>query len=210
MDRKQVLSLISQHFTVDGRVTVTPDGKVTVERDVVMNNRFYKGFEKLPVEFASVGGTLSIETNNLKTLVGCPETVGGGFDCDDNELMSLEGGPKAVGRGYSCSKNFISDLKGAPRAIPGNFNCSINPLQSLEGFPSEIGGTLWISYKETLPLLRTLVAHSIVFYPWADNTDSPAGRVLSILKKYAGEGKRGVIRCQKELIAAGFEGNAKW
>lgn len=210
MDRKHVLSLFEEHFTYDGRVGVTASGKVKVELDAVLNNRYYKGFTRLPVDFASVGGTLSISNNNLKTLSGCPENVGNGFDCDDNELMSLEGGPKTVGANYSCQKNFLPNLKGAPRSIPGNFNCSQNPLQTLDGFPMEIGGTLWISYKEWLPLLRCLVAQEVVFFPWADEVDSPAGQVLSILRKYAGQGRAGAIDCKRELVAAGFERNARW
>lgn len=210
MDRKHILSLVKTHFTVDGRVGVTPDGKVKVEFDAVLNNRHYQAFSQLPVQFESVGGTLMISTNTLETLVGCPTEVGNGFDCDDNLLTSLEYGPKIVGTNYSCQENHLTNLVGAPRVVPGNFNCSNNPLESLEGFPSEIGNTLYLSYSETLPLLRTLVAHEILFFPWADEVDSPAGRVLGILRKYAGQGRAGAIDCKRELVAAGFERNARW
>ena len=210
MDRKHILNLVKEHFAVDGRVGVTPDGKVKVEHDAVLNNRHYQAFSQLPVQFERVGGTLMISTNSLKTLVGCPNEVGNGFDCDDNELMSLEYGPKIVGTNYSCQKNLLTNLVGAPQVVPSNFNCSLNPLESLEGFPSEIGNTLWISYSETLPLLRTLVAQQIVFFPWADDITAPAGKVLEILKKYAGQGRAGAIDCKRELVAAGFERNAKW
>ena len=78
-----------------------------------------------------------------------------------------------------------------------------NPLTDLDGLASHIGSTVSFDYTKDLPLLRTLVAQKI--WPNPDQVE-----LEKILVKYAGQGKRGIFDCQKELEDEGFEGNAKW
>jgi hypothetical protein len=208
VDTKQsVLNTLLAHFTVDGQPKVNDDLSVNAPEDVVLHNQFYSAFEKLPVGFSHVGGGLMLSINKLKTLQGCPTAVGGSFECDNNSLQSLEFGPSQVGESYNCSHNQLKNLIGAPKIVPMSFNCSNNPLETLEGFPEKIGKTVYITYTPSLPLLRTLVAREIIF--WPSTTDNGL-KVLSILAKHVGQGRRGAFSCKKELIEAGFEENARW
>jgi hypothetical protein len=109
-----------------------------------------------------------------------------------------------VGGSFYCSNNQLTTLAGAPQTVGGGFYCSNNQLTTLEGIPTHLR-KLWLSYSPALPLLRTLYAQQIEFYPKL--RDPTLGEILN---RYAGQGKRGAIKCQKELIAAGFEGNARW
>jgi hypothetical protein len=158
-------------------------GKVTVLENVFLWQSPPDGV--LPVEFERVNFSMQIQRRHLKSLEGCPEQVRVDFNCSENQLTTLVGGPKKVG---------------------GDYRAHHNPLASLEGLATEIGGLLLLTYSTTLPLLRALVAQEILF-GWEPGTAQPP---FEIMKKYAGTGKRGVIRCQKELIQAGFEGNARW
>jgi hypothetical protein len=110
--------------------------------------------------------------------------VGGSFECNINQLTTLEGAPISVGRNFMCDNNQLTTLKGMP-TVPR---------------------TLHLSYSPTLPLLRCLLAKEIQLYP--ENGKHKTAE--SILNKYAGQGKRAMFDCQKELEDAGFEGNAKW
>jgi hypothetical protein len=111
------------------------------------------------------------------------DRVDGDFWCHNNQLTTLEGGPTSVG---------------------GDFRCYHNQLTSLKGMPA-VEGTLWLSYSPTLPLLRCLLAKQVKFHPALRNKT-----IETILNKYAGQGKRAMFECQKDLEDAGFEGNAHW
>jgi hypothetical protein len=90
-------------------------------------------FGKAPFKFYCNG-------NNLKSLVGAPQTVGGDFSCNENKLMSLEGAPQTVGGSFFCLINKLTSLAGAPGTVGGGFNCSDNNLKSLVGAPQTVGG----------------------------------------------------------------------
>ena len=89
-------------------------------------------FGKAPFKFSCNG-------NNLKSLVGAPQTVGGDFSCNENKLMSLEGAPQTVGGSFFCLINKLTSLAGAPGTVGGRFNCSDNNLKSLVGAPQTVG-----------------------------------------------------------------------
>jgi hypothetical protein len=142
----------------------------------------------------SVAGYVEYETKTLSRWP--PEIeflhVGGNFYCNNNpQLQSLLGSPQSVGR---------------------NFDCSDNPmLTSLEGLPREIPGRLLLTYSPQLPLLRALVAKMGVGF-WSGNRlqTGDAEKVAEIINRYAGEGRRAMFKCKKELIEAGFSENARW
>jgi len=186
----------------------------------------------LPVKFDIVQGNFMVGRTGLATLEGCPRLVGGKFSCAGNPIKSLQGGPASVGEHYYCSDTGLTTLTGAPTQIALNFFCNNNTqLKTLDGAPAVVlgefscidsaiedlnglphsMGTVYLTYTETLPLLRTLSAKQIALDVPAQVADHRrVDEVVRIINRYAGEGKRGVIRCQKELIKAGFEGNARW
>jgi hypothetical protein len=153
----------------------------------------------------SVGGDFSCSNQQLTTLEGAPTSVGGSFWCDNNQLTTLEGAPTSVGGNFFCYNNQLTTLEGAPTSVGGDFFCHINQqLTTLEGLPT-IPGILHLSYSSTLPLLRCLLAKKVQFYPYREDKT-----IETILNLYAGQGKRAMFDCQKELEDAGFEGNARW
>lgn len=152
-----------------------------------------------------IGGLCVISTNLLTSLEGVPQSLNASFDCRQNNLKTLEGGPSTVNGDFRCEGNKLTNLVGAPLKVTGWLTCANNPLTSLEGIPTELGG-IELEYNRDLPLLRLLYAKQIDFY-FAGRS---AKIVTNILNKYAGQGRSGAIDCKRELVAAGFEGNAKW
>jgi len=182
VDKQQVLDTFHEYFGADDAVVVVhDDGTISVDGWVQSEQMLPN---KLPVKFRSVTGTLYLMSGRLTSLEGLPDVITG-----DLRLRN----------------NLLTDLRGAPNVITGVLNLLDNPLESLVGFPNSVGKVV-IHDDPNLPMLRLLNAKEISIHGSRDPTNS----VYKILKKYAGEGKRGAIRCQKELIAAGFEGNAKW
>jgi hypothetical protein len=211
VNKREILQLLKDHFSFDyNSAKVSSDGLVTVNGDIQLLNLHYTRFEKLPVAFKAVTENLSLDENALVTLEGCPPELGVSFDCSRNMLKSLSGGPEIVGWNYYCDHNQLVDLKGAPVQIPNNFNCIGNPLKSLDGFPLKVENAAWLPYLPHLPLLRTLAARHIFLEPADDTHTVEKGKVQTILNKYAGQGKRAMFDCQKDLEDAGFEDHAKW
>lgn len=152
-----------------------------------------------------IGGICVISSNHLKRLDGSPDYMHSSFNCRQNNLKTLEGGPKTVNGDFRCDGNLLENLLGAPTKVTGFLTCINNPLKSLEGIPTELEG-IELEYDRELPLLRLLYAKHIDFY----YSGRSSRAVKEILMKYAGQGRAGAIDCKRELVAAGFEGNAKW
>ncbi len=129
--------------------------------------------------------------------------VSGMFYCDRSGLRTLIGSPAYVGKSYCCENNPIKTLEGAPSEIGGSFYCYEHRLTSLDGLPAKVGDSYYIGWSRQLPLLQ------LVGKNWIDTEYS--GPTQAILDKYIGEPSRAnILACQKELIDAGFEGNASW
>ena len=91
-------------------------------------------FGKAPFKFYCNG-------NNLKSLVGAPQTVEGSFSCVNNKLTSLVGSPQIVGGEFGCEGNELTSLEGAPQTVGGGFSCYNNSsLTSLAGAPETVKG----------------------------------------------------------------------
>jgi len=171
-----------------------------------------------------VGEDYVCGANPLATLVGVPEAIGGDFNCMYCNLTSLQGGPKIVQGGFWCSNNKLPSLDYCPTEVYGVFHCennlltslehapqtvttkfaaARNKLQSLEGLPPRLD-KLTVNYNSHLPLLRALGAKHIDWWGGVPIT------VREIFDKYAGQGKRAMFDCQKELEDAGFGKNARW
>jgi hypothetical protein len=232
VDKEQIEKTLKSWAIVKSTVWITNEGTVSVAGSVQTRHRPNPSGE-IPVTFDQVDGHFDAFDNNLTTLKNAPRVVGKDFNVVGNELTSLQGMPQKIGgmiaisannltslegcvervKGdFICNSNLLTDLVGGPKVVEGSFQVAGNPLTSLVGFPTIVVGVASLTYNPNLALLRTLVAGHIGLDGPTENhmRDANLLEVEHILNKYAGEGKRGVIRCQKELIAAGFEGNAKW
>jgi len=136
--------------------------------------------EKLPFKFGKVESFIFSDIG-LTTLIGSPHTADV-FNVSKNKLSTLEGGPKTVGTYYSCNDN---------------------PLVNLKGAPDSVGVEFRVSWSENLPLL-SILKYDLVFV---------RGKIAvnAIMQKYAGKKplRQVIIQCQKELIDAGYKGNAR-
>ena len=202
VDKDKIMALLKQYFTTTGTITISDDGLVSCTGYVILKSVIK--LERLPVFFDRVDGSFVCDWNELETLEGAPKSVGKDFRCSGNQLTTLEHSPQSVHGSFDCSYNQLTTLEGAPKIVGEDFWCNNNRLKSLEGLPA-IPGTLYLSYKPKLPLLRCLLAQKVETRPkLKDKT------VENILNKYAGQGRRAMFDCQKELEDAGFEGNARW
>jgi hypothetical protein len=168
-------------FVNPSLISLDEENRVDVDGDIQVH-RLSQRNEQLPLWFGKVSGTFSASNVGLTSLAGSPYWVERSFDVRENKLTTLKGGPSWVGRSYYANNN---------------------PLTDLDGLASHIGSSISFEYTPDLPLLRTLVAQKI--WPNPDQVE-----LEKILVKYAGQGKRAMFDCQKELEDAGFEGNARW
>ncbi len=163
-------------------------------------------------KFLQVEGTFTAQGSALTTLEGAPPWIGDALyvrNCPN--LTSLGSTLSYVGGSMTISGTALSSLKGGPKTVKGHVILYANQsLVSLEGFPVEGVDKVEIDYTPTLPLLRLLVSPVIWLTTTTSGTSSDTAKVEKILDKYAGQGKRAVFKCKKELIEAGFEGNARW
>jgi hypothetical protein len=186
----------------DNQLTTLEGGPTSVGRHYDCSNNQLTTLEGAPT---SVGGSFLCSLNQLTTLEGAPTSVGGDFRCRNQQLTTLEGAPTSVGGSFWCDNNQLTTLEGAPTSVGGSFSCRNQQLTTLEGMPT-IPGILYLSYSSTLPLLRCLLAKEIQLYP----KDGKHKTAEKILNRYAGQGKRDLFDCQKDLEDAGFAENARW
>jgi hypothetical protein len=219
---RKTLSLLHQFFSIFGEVRVNPkslkvdiDGNVRLKPDA-RTNRF-------PISFGQVRGDFDCGGNELTTLVGSPRSCIT-FACGGNQLTDLVGGPQEVSEAYYCDRNQLTSLDGAPQVVPksfwcqqnnltslvhgptevgGNFFVQDNPLENLDGAPKQIKSTFVLTYDTKLPLLKLL------HYKDLSIMDAP-NAIYTIISKYAGTGKRGMLGAGVELAKAGFKDNARW
>jgi hypothetical protein len=202
VDVEKIQQLLAKHFDIKGNISVDPKtGSVDVSGSVKLKTSI--NVTRLPVRFGHVGGNFFCGSNQLKTLEGAPGHVGGYFDCSFNQLKTLDGAPGHVGGDFFCGLNQLTSLEGAPGHVGGDFFCGLDQLTSLEGAPGHVGGEFWVDYQPSLPVLRLLQ------YPKVAIRNCPPV-VNSIITKYAGTGKRGLLGAGVELTRAGFKENARW
>ena len=182
-EAKQILRDYAPTLALNS-ISLDSENRVDISGDIDLHRLFGRRSHKtLPLVFGKITGNFQAVDLGLTTLEGSPYWVGKAFSVKNNNLTTLTGGPDYVGTYYLVTKN---------------------PLENLDGLASHIGGLgVEFDYTPTLPLLRTLVAQKI--WPNPDQVE-----LEKILAKYAGQGKRAIFDCQKELEDEGFEGNAKW
>jgi len=154
--------------------------------------------EGFPHTVKNTAFTLNYKITNL---IESPKTVTGLFNCSANKLTSLAGSPNTIGGNFECKANELKSLVGGPKEVRGHYECSGNPLTSLDGLPDSAGFIL-LNWIENLPMLSLLKYDFNVL-------DNETFR--GIMLKYRGQKplRQAIIKCQKELIDAGYEGNAK-
>jgi hypothetical protein len=115
----------------------------------------------------------------------------------------LEGAPSSIGGSFFCDGNKLTTLDGAPSEIGGNFECADNKL-TLEGVHKIIKKMNGFFDARTITSggIGLLLIEGLKFI----HSDHPA---FDIIEEYLGQGKKGLLRCQDELIEAGYEEFAK-
>jgi hypothetical protein len=202
LDERKIIRRVMLYFRCDSEaIEVEQDGTVNVSSNCVAHQEM----ARFPVKFGRIEGTFIADRCNLATLAGSPKHVNGIFSVNGNFLSTLAGGPEYVGEDFFCDKNHLTDLKGAPN-VTDNFSCEDNPLVSLEGLPvnSEM---IHVTYQKNLGLLRLVGVKAAAVV-----VSHELHEVDAILEKYMGQGpdlRSRILQCQKELISAGYAGNAR-
>ena len=178
-------------------------GEVNVTGSVRLNN---KRLVKLPVKFGKIGGGFSCIASQLTSLEGAPHTVGENFSCEINKLTSLKDAPQMVGGSFSCNGNKLTSLEGAPHTIGGGVRCGHNQLTSLEGIHKLIKKINGDIYIEGNSITSGGIGLILIDGLTKIISSHPA---FKIINKYLGQGKKGLLLCQDELINADYEEYAK-
>lgn len=229
-NRQAISALVKRHFgdeleetpLKDTEFIITEKGLVNVELGAYMRRSTQNGL--LPVKFGRIFGDFSIANAKLVSLDGCPRIVDGHFDCSYNQLKSLVHSPQDV-ESFDCSNNLLTSLEGAPPAGTEEFVCNSNllpdltsapatkylaalnnPFQNFRGTPSHIESVA-VTWRRDLPLLGLLTVKDINIH---FHNGTHYDEIEQILKQYASQGRAGMIDCKRELVAAGFEGNARY
>jgi len=199
IDKQKILALVKTNFKTTGRVTVDDQGLVSVTGNCELTQKI----TKLPVQFDHVVGDFNCTRSQLESLEGAPQSVDGWFSCSYSELESLLGAPQSVGNHFYCYSTTLKSLLGAPRSVGGDFDCLATTLESLAGAPQSVGGKFYCSYDRSLGLLPLLLIKDLKGVSIGNDT------VNSILNRYLGQGRDGIIPCAAELHKAGYGSNAK-
>ena len=192
IDIDEIKKKLLQNFTVgSNKITINEStGEIDIfgydDMVELINPKLYK----LPVSFNEVTCDNFMLTQSL--------------------LVTLEGSPKIVHTLFSCVDNSLVSLVGGPNVVDGNYICFKNPLTSIDGLAEKIGGRIMLPNNENLPILRLVSRSNEISFVNNDRVVSNDS-VSQILKKYAGQKplRQAIIQCQRELIDAGYKGNAR-
>ena len=214
VDVQKIRLLVKTYFTLydqngqDVEPEINPDGSVVVYGSAYLTKNLPNG--KLPFKFNMVDGMLGAPGAGLTSLENFPDACHNLW-IPKNKIKSLQGCPPYLDE-LNVQYNLLENFQGGPEVVYKIIAYN-NPLKSLVGLPSgEEPYSIGISFNKELPLLRLLTAeHIAIAEPGTDEQDFRAFEpVHSIMNKYAGQGKRAMFDCQKELEDAGFEENARW
>ena len=215
VDKEHILRVLRIHFQVDNeeikrddnRIEIGDDGSVSVWGNVRMTK---PAGGRIPVRFDQVGGWFQAERCGLTSFENFPLSCNSLFVAE-NYLSSFN--KCSVGLlSIDIQNNRFENFVGLDTETLDLIEATGNPLKSLEGLPEtppEEPLRIGITYRKDLPLLRLLVATEIdILDP--QRSYKRFEPVQSILRNYAGQGKRAMFDCQKDLEDAGFEENARW
>jgi hypothetical protein len=168
---------------------------------------FTEGYSIKNNKIDSNGSVGSYSIRKLKTIPFQFNNVNGSFRIDLLGVISLKGSPIFVGNDFSCRANKITNFIGGPIHINGSFDAINNKhVTSLQGLPDYVGRNIEIEWLPNLPILPLLTK------PYFVERNSWPDPVWQILLTYYRKKplKKSILACQKELITAGFVGNASW
>lgn len=170
--------------------TINPDKTVDVAGDV---NLFNRGLDNLPIKFGTVSGNFLVRHNKFRNLRGFPHEIGGDLTVSYNPGIKLQGGDGMIVHGRVLTKGTeLTTLEGVGQSF-SEIHGSTFPNLEFNTHEITSGGI-------GLVLIKGLVIRSAY---------GPFGKALNIIMKYLGQGKKGLLLCQDELIEAGLEEFAK-
>ena len=141
-------------FTVKSRCLKNLKGMPTVKSHITVVSDYLTSLDGCP---KVVEGDFLINCSKLKSLKGCSNEVKGDFICEYcTSLETLEGAPKEVGGNFNCDGcKSLKSLKGAPEEVGGGFSCyGCKSLTSLEGAPKKVGGDFDCAYCDNITTLK--------------------------------------------------------
>jgi hypothetical protein len=216
VDKMGIVVKCGQYFQTSRPMQVDDSGKISTEGNVGAKGK--KMGDELPVQFDRVGGLFNCRDSGLLSLAGSPNYVGDYFNCSGNRLHSLQGAPQVVVGDFVCKINFLTSLEGMPESVGADVDASFNrELESLKGLPNYFPGKLYLTYTLKLPLLRALCARDgVKFTGTQAKLSHTAEQIQNILNQFAGQGRRGVLKCSHALLTLEKElgkdirANIKW
>ena len=164
--------------------------------------------------------------NQLTSLLYGPKQIGHWYDCSNNHLTDLYGCAQSGITQLFCSNNKLTTLTGGPSSTEWGYDCRNNKLTDLYGCASHIGSDLDFQYNNITSLIGI---HKIIkscretYFDCEKITEGGIGLLLisklkeisvntepfKIISKYLGQGTKGLVLCQNELIEHGYDNYAK-
>ena len=230
VNKWKISAMLTEYFRDENNKRLNPatdfdiddDGLITMKNGCVGHRQIARGV--LPFKFSDAHMDFSVDRMKLKSLEGCPMYVSGDFICSHNLLTSLQGAPLEASN-LDCSHNLLTSLEGCTPdcfeiVCNNNLLTSLetcppteqlwatdNPFQHFRNTPSHID-EVTITWRKDLPLLGLLTVKTIHIQNPADKESMED--LEQIMNKYAGQGRRAMFACQKDLEDAGFRDNARW
>ncbi len=223
-DYKRLMGIINA-MTIDKGLSYD-DAIFDVSGNVDMS---LKNISSIPVQFGEINGNFNISNNNIRYLENSPKKCKS-FICTGNKLKSLEDGPQEVADEYRCSSNLLETLEGAPSKAR-NFYATDNKLTSLKGCPAHLDLLVVTDNKitslkdvhkhlldcEQLNLHNNYIQEGGIGLIFVKNLKQVTylsfgtefSKALTIISKYYGQGRTGLLACQQELEEAGLDEFAK-
>ena len=166
-----------------------------------------KDLSSLPDDLPEkISGDFGCSYNNLTSLEHCPSKVGGDFLCYHNMLTSLEHCPSEVGDDFHCAYNKLTSLEHCPSEVGGVFSCNKNNLTSLKDIHKQIKKIGGDFYCHNNPIKSHILGLMLISVGGTILTGLGDDKVVDdILNKWKNQGRRGVLGCQRDLIAAGYK-----
>jgi hypothetical protein len=188
-------------------------------------------FDELPFKFGVVGLDFDVQRVGLTSLVGMPisvknlwlmgneltslvglPVVKGNINLTENKITSLNGIQSEVKGFFGADHNQLSDLVGGPDKVNNGYYVYNNPLTSLEGMPIS-AQSFNFGFTPNLPLLRIITCdldHVSIDCDNGENSDLENAIGSNLPRKSDLPLKQRLWKLQQEMIALGYEGNAKW
>ena len=202
----------------DGIVDINGSGSFSVTKKAVVNGRLILRFGICNAQFNAVA-------SGIKSLENFPRVINGALSIQRNrDLVSWEGSPTKVHSMYAVMCGFTS-MKGCPTVplIDNSQNVNMNgcPLVDLDGINNISCEDLNLPYNDNMGILRVLTAPALRItlgnFVDRNNPGNSAKKATDIISEWrtaymngSASKNKALLACQRELMAAGLHGNARW